>query len=77
MSDVEARLRELKIELPTPAKPAANYVPIAAHDACASSRTSATVTGYATLSSRVAAALKYAACGWWMTIAAVDCSGTI
>jgi enamine deaminase RidA (YjgF/YER057c/UK114 family) len=27
MSDVEARLRELKIELPTPAKPAANYVP--------------------------------------------------
>ena len=27
MSDIEARLRELKIELPLPAKPAANYVP--------------------------------------------------
>ena len=27
--------------------------------------------------SRTAAALKYVACGWWMTIAAVDCSGTI
>ena len=27
MSDIEARLRALKIELPAPAKPAANYVP--------------------------------------------------
>jgi enamine deaminase RidA (YjgF/YER057c/UK114 family) len=27
MSDVEARLRALKIDLPPPAKPAANYVP--------------------------------------------------
>ncbi len=32
---------------------------------------------YVPMSSRTAAALKYDASGWWITIAAVDCSGTI